>query len=153
MSNASVIFSFEGKDILIQCSKEDKMKDICQKFANKIGKNINSLIFLYGGNQLDFQLCFKDLINFLDKEKNEMNVLVYKNENDELKCPKCGEKIELNTEKINDIRTSINNIDETIRGVKLMIESIIKISKVDVVNIQLKNINIIFNNLNEDIKN
>ena len=152
MSDASVIFSFEGENILIQCSKEDKMKDICQKCANKIKKNINSLIFLYGGNQLNFQLRFKDLINFLDKEKNKMTVLVYKNENDELKCPKCGERIKLNTEKIKDIKSSINNINDIIRGAKLMIENIIKISTVDIVNIQLKNVNLIFNNLNEDIK-
>ena len=138
MSNASVIFSFEGKDILIQCSKEDKMKDISQKYAMKLGRDINSLIFLYRGNQLNFQLCFKDLV---DKEQSEMNVLVIENENDELKCPECGERIKLNTEKINDIRSSINNINDIVRGAKLMIDSIIKISTVDVVNIQLKNIN------------
>ena len=95
MSNASVIFSFEGKDILIQCSKEDKMKDICRKYSNKIERNINSLVFLYSGNQINFQLCFKDQANSIDKERNEMKILVYKNEDDELSCPKCGEKINI----------------------------------------------------------
>ena len=151
MSKASAIFSFQGVDILIQCSKEDIMKDICQKFANKIKRNVNSLIFLYGGNNLNFHLSFKDQANIIDKERNEMNILVYKNEND-LQCPKCGEKINLNTEKINDIKLSIKNIDDTVRGAKLMIENIIKICTIDIVNIQLKNVNVIFNNLNEDIK-
>ena len=152
MSNASVIFSFEGKDILIQCSKEDKMKDICQKYANKIQRNINSLVFLYSGNQLNFQLCFKDQANSIDKERNEMKILVYKNEDDELSCPKCGEKINLNSEKINDIKSFINNINDSIKGAKIIIENILKISSVDFVNVQLKSVNLIFNTLKEDIK-
>ena len=38
---------------------KDKMKDIYQKFAIKVEKNINSLVFLYGGNQLNFDLRTK----------------------------------------------------------------------------------------------
>ena len=78
MSNAIVIFTFEGINIKIQCSTDDLMKDICQKYANKIGRNINSLVFLYGGSNLNFQLSFKEQANIIDKERNEMNVLVYK---------------------------------------------------------------------------
>jgi len=151
MSGASVAFTFEGIKVKIQCSTNDLMKDICQKYANKIGRNVNSLVFLYGGSNLNFQLSFKEHANIIDRERNEMSILVYKNEND-LTCTKCGEKINLNTEKINDIRTSIKNIGDTVRGIKIMIDNIIKISLVDIVNIQLKNVNIIFNNLNEDIK-
>ena len=99
MIEPKVIFTLDGVDVSIQCSKEDKIKDICQRFANKVNKNINSLLFLYEGNQLNFLLSFKDLA----KDKNEMKVLVYTNENDEFMCPKCGEKIKLNTEKIDDI--------------------------------------------------
>ena len=54
MSNAIVIFTFEGINIKIQCSTDDLMKDICQKYANKIGRNVNSLVFLYGGSNLIF---------------------------------------------------------------------------------------------------
>ena len=78
MSNAIVIFIFEGINIKIQCSTDDLMKDICQKYANKIGRNINSLVFLYGGSNLNFQLSFKEQANIIDKERNEMNILVYK---------------------------------------------------------------------------
>ena len=151
MSGASVAFTFEGIKVKIQCSTNDLMKDICQKYANKIGRNVNSLVFLYGGSNLNFQLSFKEQANIIDRERNEMSILVYKNEND-LTCTKCGEKINLNTEKINDIRTSIKNIGDTVRGIKIMIDNIINISLVDIVNIQLKNVNVIFNNLNEDIK-
>jgi len=151
MTKVSVIFNFQGIDILIQCSQEEKMKDICQKFATIIERNVNSLVFLYGGSNLNFQLSFKEQANIIDKERNEMKVLVFKNESNELYCPKCGEKINLNSEKINDIKSSIKNIDDTIRFAKLMIESIIKICAMDVINIQLKNVNLIFNTLNEDL--
>ena len=53
------------------------MKDICQKLATKIERNLNSLVFLYGGSNLNFQLSFKDQANIIDKERNEMNILVY----------------------------------------------------------------------------
>ena len=38
MENA--IFTFRGINTIIQCNKEDKMKDICNKFVNKIGIDI-----------------------------------------------------------------------------------------------------------------
>ena len=151
MSQAKVIFSFEGIDVTIQCSTEESMKDICQRYSNKIDKNINSLIFLYGGNQLNFQLKFKEQASIIDKERNEMKVLVYKNEDYQLICPKCGEKIKFDTDKIDDIILSINNIKETINGSKLLIENIIKTSSMNSMNIQLKSVNLILNTLNEDI--
>ena len=86
----------------------------------------------------------------IDKERNEMKILVYKNEDNEYICPKCGEKIKLNI--TDDIILSINNIKDVIDGIKLNINNIIKISSNKSINIQLKNINLIINTLNEDIK-
>ena len=77
---SKVIFIFGGIEVIIQCTKDEKMKEICQRYVNKIEKNLNSLIFLYGGKQLNFNLSFKEQANGLDKERNEMKVLVYKNE-------------------------------------------------------------------------
>ena len=151
MSNASVIFTFEGVNVKMQCSTDDKVKDICQKYSNKIGRNVNSLVFLYGGNHLNFQLSFKEQANIMDKERNEMNVLVYKNDN-EFACPKCGETINLNNEKINDIKSSIQKINDSVKDAKLIIETIIKISSEDAVKVLLKNINGIFNSMNDDIQ-
>ena len=42
MSEAKIIFNLEDIKITIQCSQEDKIKDICQKYATKIDSNINS---------------------------------------------------------------------------------------------------------------
>ena len=146
MIEANVIFTLDGVDMTIQCTQNDVMKDICQKYANKVKRNINTLVFLYGGSQLNFNLKFKDLVK--GKESNEMKILVYSNENDEFICPKCGEKIKLNTEKIDEIILSINNLKETIDSAKLMLENVIRISSVNDVNVQLKGINIILKDLN-----
>ena len=76
MKEAKVIFIYEKSVVIIQCSKDEKMKDICQKYVNKINKDINSLEFLYGVNQLNFNLNFNEQANRIDKEQNIMKVLV-----------------------------------------------------------------------------
>ena len=81
MSEAKIIFDLEGIKITIHCSQEDKVKDICQKYATKIDSNISSLLFLYGGNQINMELKFKEQANSMDINNNEMNVLVFKKEN------------------------------------------------------------------------
>ena len=60
---ALVIFTYEGLPLKVQCLKEDKMKDICNKYISKINININSLYFLYGGNQINLELTFKEQAN------------------------------------------------------------------------------------------
>ena len=152
MSQANAIFTLDGSNYIIQCSKEDKMRDICQKYAIKMNINMNSLIFLYGGSQINFELCFKDQVNLIDKEKNIISILVYRKEIDEFICPKCGEKVKLDTKTIDEIIISNNNIKDAIDGIKINIDNIIKNSLVNIVNIQLKNINTLLNNINEDIK-
>ena len=152
MSQANVIFTLDGCDIIIQCSKDDKMKDICQKYAFKVNININSLIFLYGGNQINFEIRFKEQANSIDNNNNKMSILVYKNENDELICPKCGERLKLERKKIDEIILSNNNIKDAIDGIKFNIENIIKNSSVNSINFQLTNINTLLNNITENIK-
>ena len=151
MAEANAIFTLDGIEVTIQCSKEEKMKDICQRFAIKAQINPDSFVFLYGGNKLNFNLAFKDQANSIDNGNNEMKVLVYKLEYEEFKCPKCGEKIKLNKEKIDEIIQNNNKINDSINGIKLQLENIIKNSKDNLLNIQLKNINMIINIINEDI--
>ena len=151
MAEANAIFTLDGIEVTIQCSKKERMKDICQRFAIKAQINPDSFVFLYGGNKLNFNLAFKDQANSIDNGNNEMKVLVYKLEYEEFKCPKCGEKIMLNKEKIDEIIQINNKINDSINGIKLQLENIIKNSLDNLLNIQLKNINIIINIINEDI--
>ena len=94
MSEANVLFTLDGCDLIIQCSKEDKMRDICQKCATKVNENINSLVFLYGGDRINFEWKFKEQANSLDNDNNKMSILVYKSENED-SCVINGEKIKL----------------------------------------------------------
>ena len=133
MSEVKVVFNFGGVDMTIQCTKEEKMKNICQKYGTKLQRNINTLIFLYGGNQLNFELSFEEQASSLDRANKVMKVLVYTKETDEFTCPKCGEKVKLKTEKLDELISSNNNIKDKIEGI--------------VFNLDMKIINLFFNYL------
>ena len=102
MVEANAIFTLDGEDLTIQCKIEDKMKDICEKYSKKINKEMNSLLFLYGGKQVNFDIKFKEQANPFDIKNSEMKIVAYKNKNEIFICPGCGQK-KLNTEKFNDI--------------------------------------------------
>ena len=153
MSEAKVIFNFEDVNMTIQCIKEERMKDIWQKYGTKIQRNINTLLFLYGGNQLNFNLSFEEQASSIDKSNKEMKVLVYTKEADEFACPKCGERIKIKTEKLDELILSNNNIKEKIEGISFNLNMIIQTaSLISTLNSQLKNINLVLNTINEDIK-
>ena len=145
---AEAKFTFEGHDIIIQCNKNQKMRDICTNLSTKINVGLNSLVFLYGGGQLNLDKTFKELTN-----ENRISILVDKYENEEI-CPKCGRI--LNNEIINEIISSNNNTNLSLIGIKRQIEFIMTDINNNVDNnyiiSQLKNINILINNINENIK-
>ena len=110
---AEVIFIYKRNKITIQWSKEEKIKNICNKYASKIDKNINSLYFLYRDNQIKLELTFKIQANSLDIERKVMNVFVYIQDNNELKFPKCKEKNNFDNkiiEKLININLNQNDI-------------------------------------------
>lgn len=97
--------------------KQDKMIDICQKFTSKVNININNIYFLYGGKKINFELTFKEIVNPIDDEKNEMNILVYETafKSEGIICPKCGYIYNINFElqiidKLNNSNSNQNNI-------------------------------------------
>ena len=145
---AEAKFTYEGSDIIIQCNKNQKMRDICTNLSSKINVNINSLVFLYGGGILNLEKKFEELT-----KENRICILVDKNEDEEI-CPKCGRI--LKNEIINEIILSNNKINSSLKGVRRQIELIIndinnKVDTNDIIS-QLENINVLINNINEDIK-
>ena len=144
---ATTVYIFNGISTSIQCSKNQKMKEICDKFCSKINTNINSLVFLYGGNKLDLDKKYEDYT-----KENKITILVYKNENEV--CPKCGKLID--SKKIDNLILSNNNINSTLIGIKNQIDNIMNDinnnKKINEINNQLRNINIIINHIIEDIK-
>ena len=136
MSEATAIFTLDCIDIKIQCKKEEKMKDICQRFAIKIDKNMDSYVYLYGGGHINFELTYHE--QQTDKNSKEMRILVYKKEVYEYKCTNCSQKAKLNREKIDEIILNNNIIKDKISGIELMIDNMIKSSLINTMNNQIK---------------
>ena len=44
---AEAKFTEGGQEIIIQCNKNQKMRDICNSLSTKINVGMNSLLFLY----------------------------------------------------------------------------------------------------------
>ena len=100
---AEAIFKYNGMDTTIQCKKEEKMKEICEKFTRKIEADINKLIFIYGGGIINMELKYEELGNEIDKNNIKKYILVYDNntniineekrmiESKDVICPTCGE--------------------------------------------------------------
>ena len=121
-----VIFKYNGIDIMIQCEIQDKFKNICEIFCVKSQKNINDLIFIYGGEILNLDLEFNKIANQIDKQKLKMNILVYDknptiiNENErkikskDIICPKCGEICLIEFKDYKIILNNCKNKDENI---------------------------------------
>ena len=81
MSEANVVFTLDGEKLRIQCKTKDKMKDICKNYSTKINKNMDSLLFLYEGNKVNFDLSFEEQANIIDRNNHEIIIVVNKNEN------------------------------------------------------------------------
>jgi len=146
---AEIIFTYEGNQINIQCDKNQKMNEICNKLTTKIDLNINSLIFLYEGSQLNLNKKYNEIT-----KENKINILVYKKVNENEIYPNCRRI--LNNRIIDNILLLNNNINMTLLGLKNKIENLVNdlINKKDIyISSQLRNVNILINNiLNEDIK-
>ena len=144
MVEANVIFNLDGIDLKIQCTIDDKMEYICEKYSNKIYKEINALIFIYERSQVNFELKFKEQANHHDLKDKKMNILVYN-----FICP----KYKLNNKKLDEIILTNNENIESISGIKFQIVNIIKTTTDNQIKSQLKNINDLLNMINNNIKN
>jgi len=148
MSEVRALFTFNGEEVKVQCSKEDKMENICQKFAAKINKNMNSLIFLYGGKQLNLDLTYEKSINSINAGNNNMNIIVFENIYYSVVCPKCGEKLNLDTKNIDKLISSKINIKNMISGIQFQIDSICNsLINFEYAFLQLKNIYTLLNGI------
>ena len=161
-SNPIIVFNFNNELITMQCSQNEKMEDICRRYAQKLQEDYKSLYFIYSGNIVNPKLSFAELISKIDKIRNEMQILVYINYlNDEegIKCPKCGEIIKQDKTQIDNVVSSINEEKNQLDGVISIIKNINMNSGFESVknqlNIVVKELNSIKSNLgkyNEKLK-
>ena len=100
---ASVEFVLNSVPTIIQCSEDETMMSICQKFAKMIKKNISDIFFLYNGGPIDLQATFKDQASKADKENQRMKIIAQTlsdsdsptekvlSKSKDIVCPQCGE--------------------------------------------------------------
>ena len=111
---AEIIFNYNGKTTMIQCNKEEKIKEIINKFILKTQIDTNSIYFIYSGDSnINEELTFEELANQNDKIRNKMNIIVNDNnyiinpdvsaikKSKDIICPICHENIKLNIEEYN----------------------------------------------------
>ena len=152
-SKGIIIFSFENKDISIQYSKNHKMKEICQIFAQKIGYDINSFSFLYNGNKINLELSLEDLALPNEKENNKIKIIVIKNEVDKNYCPFCEVKTSLKVKEVELITLSNNSIIKGINNFQNHIQTFISNCYLNSIKIQLQNVSYLLISINEQLEN
>ena len=123
------------------------MKDICQKYVNSFYKTMNNYLFIYKGDKINLESTFKELSN----DSNELIISVFKYGNDKINCPKCGEKIKFNKDKMDDIIINENKTKDNINEFKQQFEKIINNTSNDSKENQIKNINELLNIMNQNI--
>ena len=115
---AEINFNFKGAFTKMQCNTDDKIKDICKRFALKSEQDINDIYFLYDGGMVDLsdeKLTVCELTKSLDKSSKMITILVNKStstiieENHNLKskdiiCPNCSENVRI---KIEDYKITL----------------------------------------------
>ena len=103
---SQIEFDYNGKKGIIQCNKNDKIKDILEKFLIKSEIKGDNIYILYDGKILNKELTFNEAANDNDKKRNQMNCIVRDN-TDEIEegsglkkskyiiCPECMENIRI----------------------------------------------------------
>ena len=72
-----VEFQHNETNTLIQCHKDDKIEDICNKYLTESKINSNEIEFFYNGKKLvEKNLTFDQLANPVDKTRKKMNIII-----------------------------------------------------------------------------
>ena len=117
-------FILNGIKTVIQTNGKEKMKYIFNKLADKIGKDIDCLSFLYNGKTINEELTFLELVTIKDQNNKSMIILVNEkissNENDINSAPtpyfdnsKYEDDLKIKFEEINK-RNEINELKNKI---------------------------------------
>ena len=96
MSEAKIIFIFNGMKTIIQCNKNEKIRNILERYGKEVEIDKNKVYLIYNGNIVNEELCFEVLANEEDKKMNMMNIIIYEINNNII----IGEKIEKSKEII-----------------------------------------------------
>ena len=78
--NIEVIFSFNLSSTNIECTLKSQILDVCESFAYKINKDLNSLDFFYNNNKLDLSKTFCEIAEERDIKKRKIKIIVKEKE-------------------------------------------------------------------------
>ena len=75
---AKVEFDYKQNITAILCNEDERMEEICLRFKSKSLIDIKNVYFLYGGNSINQERTFNEIINDLDRQRKTMRILVIK---------------------------------------------------------------------------
>ena len=112
-----VNFQYNGVEYIIECSDNEKFKNIVDKLFEVVRENRKTVHILYNGVILNQEFSFNQCANKIDKSRKCMNVIVFEMQSQSevqekiikskyIICPKCHENAFL---KIKDFKISIIN--------------------------------------------
>ena len=77
MQQCQIELSYDGVNTIMQCKKDEKLKDIFKNFKFKVKAENKILIYMYNGITIqNEELTFNEIANSEDKKRNKMNILV-----------------------------------------------------------------------------
>ena len=74
---SEISFIYEGRTIVVQGNRNQKMKDICKSFLTKAQLKDNSVYYLYDGRKIKEELELENVMSTEDKNRNKMTIIVY----------------------------------------------------------------------------
>jgi len=139
MSQGTVIFTYNGRQVVIACAINEKLSLICERFIIKLQLDRDiTYYYIYGGNTINKELSFEIQANDEDKREKRMNILVYDEmktiinnnikEAKEVICPECKENILI---KIEEYRINMYNCKNNHKIENKSIKEFDKLQKID----------------------
>ena len=94
-------FEYNSAKTIIQSIYEDKMRQVCSKFTQKVQIDLNKLYFIYSGNIINLDLSVEQIINKADRERKVLTIIAIDHSNEQgniskvvspyIICPICKE--------------------------------------------------------------
>ena len=112
--------TFQSKDIdtkIIKCKLEDKIEDVCRRYAKEINKAIDRLEFFLNDKELNKSMTVKEFNRSNPQKKIFVDIFFYHEEsdNDEISFPNGGISFDINPKSVININNLFKNIIPSIQ--------------------------------------
>ena len=95
MSKCQIRFQYCQQDVIIQCNRNELMRDIISRYGTKSRLPISEFYFLYDGNKINPDVTLaqvnnieKEILILVNKKENERNGSIMK-KSEFIKCAQC----------------------------------------------------------------